>query len=213
MLQKYDDSNPANQIELTSRFVWSHPAHMIATFFGAGLPSKAPGTYGSLAGALSFIVLSPAMTTAAWVILSIALFIAGAWAAGKVAADLGVEDHKGVVVDEVVGIWLLFAFLPAGTLWWVAGFAAFRFFDIMKLPPRIVSPGEGIRSVFTTKSVLALPITTIFPINRTNRLVSKVSGSNAPHPACGQPRSSCRKTAVQLQRKRLCKFCKSKNEK
>ena len=94
MLQKYDDSNPANQIELTSRFVWSHPAHMIATFFGAGLPSKAPGTYGSLAGALSFIVLSPAMTTAAWVILSIALFIAGAWAAGKVAADLGVEDHK-----------------------------------------------------------------------------------------------------------------------
>ena len=109
MLQKYDDSNPANQIELTSRFVWSHPAHMIATFFGAGLPSKAPGT--------------------------IALFIAGAWAAGKVAADLGVEDHKGVVVDEVVGIWLLFAFLPAGTLWWVAGFAAFRFFDIMKLPP------------------------------------------------------------------------------
>lgn len=117
MLQKYDDSNPANQIELTSRFVWSHPAHMIATFFGAGLPSKAPGTYGSLAGALSFIVLSPAMTTAAWVILSIALFIAGAWAAGKVAADLGVEDHKGVVVDEVVGIWLLFAFLPAGTLW------------------------------------------------------------------------------------------------
>ena len=53
MLQKYDDSNPANQIELTSRFVWSHPAHMIATFFGAGLPSKAPGTYGSLAGALS----------------------------------------------------------------------------------------------------------------------------------------------------------------
>ena len=104
MLQKYDDSNPANKIELTSRFVWSHPAHMIATFFGAGLPSKAPGTYGSLAGALSFIVLSPAMTTAAWVILSIALFIAGAWAAGKVAADLGVEDHKGVVVDEVVDI-------------------------------------------------------------------------------------------------------------
>ena len=68
-------------------------------------------------------------------ILSIALFIAGAWASDKVAADLGVEDHKGIVVDEVVGIWLLFAFLPAGTLWWIAGFAAFRFFDIMKLPP------------------------------------------------------------------------------
>ena len=141
MLQKYDDSNPANQIELTSRFVWSHPAHMIATFFGAGLPSKAPGTYGSLAGALSFIVLSPAMTTAAWVILSIALFIAGAWAAGKVAADLGVEDHKGVVVDEVVGIWLLFAFLPAGTLWWIGGFAAFPLYDNINMP-RVASSDE-----------------------------------------------------------------------
>lgn len=135
MLQKYDESNPANQIELTHRFVWSHPAHMIATFFGAGLPSKAPGTYGTLAGALTFIVLGPAVSTAGWVLLSLALFVAGIWASDKVARDLGVNDHKGVVVDEVVGIWLLYAFLPAGTLWWVAGFVAFRFFDIMKLPP------------------------------------------------------------------------------
>lgn len=135
MLTKYDDSNPANQIEINSRFVWSHPAHMIATFFGAGLPSKAPGTYGSLAGALVFIVLSPSVPTFCWIVLALALFVAGVWASDKVARDLGVNDHKSVVVDEVVGIWLLFAFLPQGTLWWIAGFAAFRFFDIVKLPP------------------------------------------------------------------------------
>lgn len=135
MLQKYDETNPANQISLTPRFVWSHPAHMIATFFGAGLPDKAPGTYGTLAGALAFIVLSPAIPTGGWVLLAIALFVAGIWASDKVSRDLGVNDHKGVVVDEVVGIWLLFAFLPAGTAWWVTGFVAFRFFDIMKLPP------------------------------------------------------------------------------
>ena len=67
--------------------------------------------------------------------LALALFVAGVWASDKVARDLGVNDHKSVVVDEVVGIWLLFAFLPQGTLWWIAGFAAFRFFDIVKLPP------------------------------------------------------------------------------
>ena len=68
-------------------------------------------------------------------VLALALFVAGVWASDKVARDLGVNDHKSVVVDEVVGIWLLFAFLPQGTLWWIAGFAAFRFFDIVKLPP------------------------------------------------------------------------------
>lgn len=135
MLKKYDESNPAKQVILTSRFVWSHPAHVIATFFGAGMMRQAPGTYGSLAGALAFIVFSPAMTTGAWIILSAVFFGVGVWAADRVTADLGVEDHGGIVIDEVVAIWLLFAFLPAGTLWWIAGFAAFRAFDIFKLPP------------------------------------------------------------------------------
>ena len=135
MLTKYDDSNPANQIDITSRFVWSHPPHTIATFFGAALPSHAPGTSGTPAGALAYIVLSPSIPTAGWVVLALALLVAGIWAADKVARDLGVTDHKSVVVDEVVGIWLLYAFLPHGIAWWVAGFVAFRFFDIVKLPP------------------------------------------------------------------------------
>ena len=135
MQKKYDESNPANRVVLTSRFVWSHPAHTIATFFGAGLPRQAPGTYGTLAGALAFIVLSPSMTTTYWIAATLLLLIVGVWASDRVARDLGVDDHRGIVVDEVVGIWLVYTFLPAGILWWIAGFAAFRFFDIVKLPP------------------------------------------------------------------------------
>lgn len=135
MQKKYGEANPANQIKLTSRFVWSHPSHIIATFFGAGLPRQAPGTYGTLAGALSFIVLSPSMPTVYWLLATLALLIAGVWASDRVARDLGVDDHPGIVVDEVVGIWLVYAFLPAGIFWWIAGFVAFRFFDIVKLPP------------------------------------------------------------------------------
>ena len=135
MQKKYDEQNPANRVVLTSRFVWSHPAHMIATFFGAGLPRQAPGTYGTLAGALAFIVLSPSMTTTYWLMATLVLFVLGVWASDRVARDLGVDDHRGIVVDEVVGIWLVYTFLPAGVLWWIAGFAAFRFFDIVKLPP------------------------------------------------------------------------------
>lgn len=135
MQKKYDDSNPANRVVLTSRFVWSHPSHMIATFFGAGLPRQAPGTYGTVAGALAFIVLSPTLSTLQLVMATLVLFLLGIWSSDRVARDLGVDDHKGVVVDEVVGIWLVYTFLPPGTLWWIAGFVAFRFFDIVKLPP------------------------------------------------------------------------------
>lgn len=134
MLQKYDDSNPANQIELTGRFVWSHPAHMIATFFGAGCRPRRQAPMARLRRACLHRAVARHDDGRLGDSFDCALH-RRCLASDKVAADLGVEDHKGIVVDEVVGIWLLFAFLPAGTLWWIAGFAAFRFFDIMKLPP------------------------------------------------------------------------------
>ena len=36
MLKKYSSENPAQRVRLTWRFAWSHPAHVLATFFGAG---------------------------------------------------------------------------------------------------------------------------------------------------------------------------------
>lgn len=135
MLNKYDDANPVNRVPMTWKFVWSHPAHWLATWFGAGAVKGAPGTYGSLAAALMFIILSPNISPAGWVWLSVILFFVGAWASERVARDLGVADHGGIVIDEVVAMWLLYAFLPQGALWWIGGFIAFRFFDIIKLPP------------------------------------------------------------------------------
>ena len=135
MLDKYNAENPANKIPMTGSFVWSHPAHMLATCFGVGQVSTAPGTIGSIFGALLFIVLSPSLSTGAWVVLSIVLFALGVWSSSRVARDQGVDDHKGVVIDEVLGIILLFTALPQGPLWWIAGFVAFRLFDIYKLPP------------------------------------------------------------------------------
>ncbi len=135
MLNKYDADNPANKVPMTSRFIWSHPAHALASGFGVGQIATAPGTIGSILGALLYIVLAPSLSTQAWVVLAVVLFALGIWAADRVARDLGVDDHKGVVIDEIVGILLLFAALPHGALWWIAGFIAFRVFDIYKLPP------------------------------------------------------------------------------
>jgi len=119
---------------------------LIATFFGAGLLTPAPGTWGSLA-ALPFVWVlhvlgGPWLLTAA----TIAVFLVG-WGATKAYTDVtGVEDPSEVVIDEVVGMWL--AMLPvsfgaasagAGILalypGWIAAFFLFRFFDIFKMGP------------------------------------------------------------------------------
>ena len=62
-------------------------------------------------------------------------FLIGVWAAGRTGDDLGVQDAGAIVIDEVAAVWLLLAVIPPGLLTTAAGFAAFRVFDIIKLPP------------------------------------------------------------------------------
>ena len=64
---------------------FSHPASLLATWFGAGLLPKAPGTWGSLA-ALPF-GLAIASVAGPWGLLAAALvvLVLGAWAAGVYA--------------------------------------------------------------------------------------------------------------------------------
>ena len=54
------------------------------------------------------------------------------WLCGKVADDLGVHDHGGIVWDEVVGILLTFLFVTPSLSVMIAGFLLFRLFDIWK---------------------------------------------------------------------------------
>jgi phosphatidylglycerophosphatase A len=115
--------------------------NQIVTFFGAGLSRKAPGTVGSLA-AMPFVVLAH-QAELMWLLAVgavLATFI-GVWASAKYLQATGkTDDPKEIVIDEVAGQWLLFAamplmYLPASydMLWiYAAGFAAFRFFDILK---------------------------------------------------------------------------------
>ena len=52
-----------------------------------------------------------------------------------VSRDLRVHDHGGIVFDEFVGYWITMFLLPAEWPWILAGFAAFRLFDIWKPGP------------------------------------------------------------------------------
>lgn len=138
MFEKYSKKNPVNRVRLTMRFAWSKPSHIAATFFGAGALRPAPGTWGTAAGVVAYALLSPVVAPwgfAGWAVLSLVLFLIGVWAAADVARDLGVEDHGGVVIDEVVAVWLVCAGGPDDWRWWLAAFAAFRVFDIVKIWP------------------------------------------------------------------------------
>lgn len=135
MFEKYSSKNPAYRLKPTFGFAFSHPAHAVALFFGAGVLRPGPGTWGSAAAALSFLAFEPFLAGWAALLPGIIAFAAGIWAAQKTGEDLGVQDAGAIVIDEVAAVWLLLALLPAGPLWALIGFAAFRVFDIVKLPP------------------------------------------------------------------------------
>ena len=117
------------------RFLLSHPAHLLALGFGSGLPSRAPGTFGTLFGWLTFVLLAPRLTSIDWLPVLVGGFAIGCWACTRTGRDLGAADHGGMVWDEIIAIWLVLLFVPWGWSWQAVAFAVFRFFDIVKPPP------------------------------------------------------------------------------
>ncbi|HEF5872216.1 TPA: phosphatidylglycerophosphatase A [Burkholderia cenocepacia] len=152
---------------VTARFMLSHPAHIVSLGFGSGLSPVMPGTFGSLFGWLTFVVLNRYLTVPEWWALIAVGFAAGTWVTGFTAKKAGVADPGAVVWDEIVAIWLVMLFVtPAtfvGQLW---AFVAFRFFDMLKPPPiryfeRRLTGGLGIMvddlvAAFMTLLVIAL---------------------------------------------------------
>lgn len=88
-------------------------------------------------GSLFAILLAPFIfiPLSLWCKLAIlaAVFVAGGLAATRAEKLLGRKDPGSVVIDELLGQWIVF--VPFYTLlWWelLLGFALFRLFDIAK---------------------------------------------------------------------------------
>jgi phosphatidylglycerophosphatase A len=108
-----------------------HPAGWIASGFGSGFSSFAPGTVGTAVALLPWLWLRTLSLPlyAAIVVLAFAL---GVWVSDWVVRRSGVQDPQLVVWDEFVGVWITLLAAPAGWRWMLAGFALFRLFDIWK---------------------------------------------------------------------------------
>ncbi|MGY3229514.1 phosphatidylglycerophosphatase A [Luteibacter sp. HA06] len=131
------------------RRLLASPAGWIACGFGSGLTPKAQGTFGSFAAILPWL-LSRGLSVPAWLAVIVVAFAIGVWACDVAGRVIGVDDHRSLVWDEFVGLWI--TLLPALLApWWavVAGFALFRLFDVWKPWPiawfdRRVKGGFGV---------------------------------------------------------------------
>ncbi len=117
------------------RFLFAHPAHLIACGFGSGLSPFAPGTVGTLFAWGTFYFLHSWLSEIELLGFLALCFAGGVLAVHKTGADLGVTDHGSIVWDEIVPFWLVLFFCPAGWLWQGTAFLLFRIFDIVKPQP------------------------------------------------------------------------------
>ena len=117
------------------RFLFAHPAHLVACGFGSGLAPFAPGTFGTLFAWISYPLLQSQLAGVDLLVFLAACAVIGVFAVARTGQDLGVIDHGSIVWDEIVPFWLVLYFCPLGLFWQTAAFLAFRFFDIVKPPP------------------------------------------------------------------------------
>ncbi len=119
-----------------ARFMWSHPAHVLAMGFGSGLSLKAPGTVGTLWAWAAYALMSLFLDAhdIGWLIaVSIPI---GWWACTVTAQHMQVQDPSAIVWDEIVAFWLiLWLWMPVGFWGQFIAFALFRFFDALKPGP------------------------------------------------------------------------------
>lgn len=125
------------------RIAFRTPAGFLALGFGSGLFRYAPGTAGTVVAAPLAIALASLPPALAAVIVA-GLFTAGIPLCGAAARALGDGDPGAIVWDEMVGFCLVILLLPPGWTWWLAAFAGFRLFDILKpWPIRLLERRAG----------------------------------------------------------------------
>ncbi|MDU8923900.1 phosphatidylglycerophosphatase A [Pasteurellaceae bacterium LIM206] len=122
--------NPLKKIRLTN------PVHFLALGLGSGLIRPAPGTWGSLVGVIVGVLLLQVFNPIAFAVFIVFCFVFGCYLCRETSEDMGVHDHGSIVWDEFVGVFITLLALPELTWqWYVAAFAVFRFFDILKPYP------------------------------------------------------------------------------
>lgn len=103
----------------------------LATGFWVGNIPKAPGTWGSLAALLPWLLIR-GFTLPIYLLVLLAVFIVGFFAAGSAEKILDRADAGPIVIDEILGMFITLTLAPDHPAAWILGFLLFRVFDILK---------------------------------------------------------------------------------
>ena len=102
------------------------------TFFYSGLLPKAPGTYGTLLGAVFGLLLLKNIPLSTFTLLTVALTLFSIKVIDKEERESGIHDSSYIVIDEVVGIWIAFIISSSSVVQIVLSVIFFRIYDIWK---------------------------------------------------------------------------------
>lgn len=114
--------------------IWQNPWHFIAFGFGSGAFPVAPGTMGTLIAIPFYLAIQPLAHSVYFIIVLLAA-LASMWLCNKVSREIGIHDHQGMCIDEVIGYLVTMYAAPHGIKWIIIGFLLFRLFDIWKPQP------------------------------------------------------------------------------
>jgi len=105
---------------------------LFLTFFYTGLLPKAPGTWGTIAGAIAALPILWYFPPTTLFLATVLLTLIAINEINKEEAQSGLHDASEIVIDEVAGIWL--ALSMSGATWLQILFSVlyFRLFDIWK---------------------------------------------------------------------------------
>ena len=113
----------------------------LATGFYSGYSPIAPGTAGTVAGLVLYLIPSFEQLSISGAAILVG-FVFGIYAGTRLENAFG-HDPTMVVIDEMVGLWISLFLLPK-TPWVIAGaFILFRIFDTVKPQPARVFQKRG----------------------------------------------------------------------
>jgi len=102
------------------------------TFFYSGLSPYAPGTAGSIVASIIGFGILQYLPLETLFLLTILLALIAIREINVYEKLTKTHDHKSIVIDEVVGVWLAFVLSSGTTAQMVLSFIYFRIFDIWK---------------------------------------------------------------------------------
>ena len=103
---------------------------LLSTGCYTGYTPKAPGTAGSILG-LGLVWIMSDLALPYYLLATLAFFVLGVWVSSRAEPLFG-HDGAEIVIDEVVGIMIVFTGMSLDVITVIAGFFLFRALDIWK---------------------------------------------------------------------------------